>query len=201
MSKHHLKHKEKQDKKQRILEAAIMVFATQGFRNSAVADVAKAASVATGTVYLYFENKADLFIQTMQNVVGRQLQEIKNAISGEDSALERLYRFIDMNVVLFTTNREVLKFMVLEWRQCEEFYKTHPAFKPLDEYLVFVTELCAAAVDSGEIRRVNPRSLAYIIVGSMDFVLTRWLEENEPADLELISKEIASVLRHGLKLP
>ena len=52
----------KEEKSLRILDAAIRVFARKGFYNSTIADVAKVAEVAEGTIYLYFKNKDDLLI-------------------------------------------------------------------------------------------------------------------------------------------
>ncbi|RPJ78250.1 MAG: TetR/AcrR family transcriptional regulator, partial [Deltaproteobacteria bacterium] len=52
--------KEKTDKHHKILEAAIKVFAEQGFFRSTISQIAKEAGVADGTIYLYFKNKDDI---------------------------------------------------------------------------------------------------------------------------------------------
>ena len=48
---------EKSTKYNRILEAAVKIFAEQGFFQSTVSQIAKEAGVADGTIYLYFKNK------------------------------------------------------------------------------------------------------------------------------------------------
>ena len=58
-----IKTKGKNDKYQRIMEAAISVFAKQGFYQSTISQVAKEAGVADGTIYLYFKSKDDILIQ------------------------------------------------------------------------------------------------------------------------------------------
>ena len=57
------------DKYQRILEAAITVFAEQGYFQSTVAQIAKEAGVADGTIYLYFKNKDDILVQFYKPVL------------------------------------------------------------------------------------------------------------------------------------
>ena len=49
------------DKREAILRAATCVFARNGYFNSKVADIASAAGVADGTVYLYFKSKEEIF--------------------------------------------------------------------------------------------------------------------------------------------
>ena len=56
-----------EEKRQRILEGAIRAFAASGFHRTRVSDVAKAAGVADGTIYLYFEGKDDLLSQIFRS--------------------------------------------------------------------------------------------------------------------------------------
>ena len=55
------------DKRRRIIDAAVNVFSERGFFNSRVNDVAEAAGVAGGTIYLYFKNKDDLLISVFDS--------------------------------------------------------------------------------------------------------------------------------------
>ncbi len=48
------------DKRRRILEAAITVFAQKGYFTARITDIARSAGVADGTIYLYFNNKEDI---------------------------------------------------------------------------------------------------------------------------------------------
>src|SRR6478609_5975894 len=57
------------DKREAILRAAIDVFAERGFFNAQVADVARAAGVAAGTVYLYFRGKDDLLVSIFERTM------------------------------------------------------------------------------------------------------------------------------------
>ena len=55
------------EKRQRILDAALRIFAERGFYTAKVSEVARAAGVADGTIYLYFENKDDLLISLFED--------------------------------------------------------------------------------------------------------------------------------------
>ena len=111
------------DKRDAILRAAIDVFAARGFFNAQVADVARAAGVAAGTVYLYFRSKDDLLVsifeRTMREAIaeGRAARRRPRAIRASGCArsralhLDRLGRDRNLAVVFQVELRQSTKFM------------------------------------------------------------------------------------------
>src|SRR5205809_5666355 len=79
-------------KREAILRAAIDVFAERGFFNAQVADVARAAGVAAGTVYLYFESKDDLLVSIFDRSMRDGLAAGRAAVANLDDPRERLRR-------------------------------------------------------------------------------------------------------------
>jgi len=74
-----------------IIEAAAKVFAERGVANTAVSEVARAASVAKGTIYLYFEDKDDIVLGVVQSIVDRMMVGIDRLLASPGaSAVERL---------------------------------------------------------------------------------------------------------------
>ena len=71
---------EKNNKYHQILEAAVRVFARQGFHQSTVAQIAKDAGVADGTIYLYFKSKDDLLISLFESRMERVIAHLTEAI-------------------------------------------------------------------------------------------------------------------------
>ena len=69
-------------KRDAILRAAIDVFAERGFFNAQVADVARAAGVAAGTVYLYFRSKDDLLVSIFERTMREAFAEARAAVAG-----------------------------------------------------------------------------------------------------------------------
>ena len=70
------------DKRDAILKAAMKVFAQNGFFQSQVADVARVAGVAAGTVYLYFRSKDDLLVSIFERTMKEAIAEGKAALAG-----------------------------------------------------------------------------------------------------------------------
>ena len=186
------------DKRRAILDAAVEIFAKHGFSDATISDVADRANIAGGTVYLYFKNKEDLLIQAMNEIISSRLAEIKLAISHVENPVERLYQMILLHVEHFSNDPYVVKFLVSEWRQSEEFYQLNPEYNPFREYIDYVASICQEAIDAGFIRALNSRTFAYIIVGTMDFVLTQWVTKCETLDPYKIAEEVRDILRHGV---
>ena len=84
---------DKSTKRGRIIEAAIAVFAKKGFHSARVSDIASAAGVADGTIYLYFKNKEDLLIQVFLETMDTILTSQEDALRDESDPVERLKIF------------------------------------------------------------------------------------------------------------
>src|SRR5262249_18639153 len=79
-------------KRDAIPRAAIDVFAGRGFFNAQVADVARAAGVAAGTVYLYFRGKDDLLVCIFERTMREALADARSAIARVNDPRQRLKR-------------------------------------------------------------------------------------------------------------
>src|SRR5438034_6452619 len=77
-------------KRERILRAAIDVFAQNGYFNSKVSEIAKAAGVADGTIYLYFDGKEDVLITIFREHTRSYLQSLERAMANVRRAEERI---------------------------------------------------------------------------------------------------------------
>src|SRR5262249_37036949 len=79
-----------QGKRERILEAAVRVFAAEGFYNAKVAQIAEQAGVADGTIYLYFKSKDDLLISLFEDRMEGINANLRNALAAASSAGDKL---------------------------------------------------------------------------------------------------------------
>src|SRR5512145_3494808 len=77
-------------KRERILRAAIKIFSHKGFFNAKVSEIARAAGVADGTIYLYFKNKDDLLISLFEEKMGEIVVDIRGKVADGGDPLARL---------------------------------------------------------------------------------------------------------------
>src|SRR5436853_6561303 len=95
------------DKRTRIMDAAIKVFAERGFFTATVAEIARAAGVADGTIYLYFKSKDDLLLRLFDEKMTELLAEARSALEQGGPASVRLKRFIQLHFALVERDPEL----------------------------------------------------------------------------------------------
>src|SRR5512146_3333589 len=106
----------KADKRDAILRAAIDVFADRGFFNAQVADVARAAGVAAGTVYLYFKSKDDLLVSIFDRSMRDGLAAGRAAVADLHDPCERLRRLARGHLARLGSDRNLAIVFQVELR-------------------------------------------------------------------------------------
>lgn len=187
------------DKRKEIISAAIEVFARKGYNKANIMEVAAKAGVATGTVYLYFKNKDDLLLQSMKTMMDGNLAEIKKKLVTEQKSIDKLFMFFYHHIEVFTRKPSMARFLVVELRQSEEFYKRYPSYNPYLEYHDYVQELVKKAIKEGTTFAYNPTTISCIILGTMDAIVTQWIIHPAGINLESVVKEVRQVLHNGMK--
>ncbi len=190
--------KEESDKYGRIIEAATRVFAEKGFFKSTVSDVARAAEVAEGTIYLYFKNKDDLLISIFETSMDMFIREMEQALTGIDDVKDRLRRLITLHLSLVENHRELAQVLHIELRQSTMFMREYTGDK-LKQYLRFIHEIIEDGQAQGVFRReADPYVLRRTIFGALDEVGLKWVLSKRKGPLEQFSKQIADLFLNGL---
>ena len=132
---------QKQDKHARILDAAVKVFAEHGFFNATIAEIAREAGVADGTIYLYFKSKDELLFRLFDEKMQELLEEAKSQIAQEIDAPSKLTRFIHLHFALVEKSPALASVLIVELRQSAQLLKqiekakeTPMGEKPLREF-------------------------------------------------------------------
>src|SRR4029077_18593957 len=92
------------DKRQRILQAAVKVFARKGYHGAKVSEIARRADVADGTIYLYFRNKEDILVSLFDEVMAEQLESKRHEVIDLVGAPARLLRIAEQHLELLGGN-------------------------------------------------------------------------------------------------
>src|SRR6478609_7991620 len=93
------------DKRAAILRAATSVFAEKGFFNAKVADIAKAAGVADGTVYLYFKNKDDVLHSIFDRAMDEFISDGRRELATLSTPEDKLRRIAELHLERLSADR------------------------------------------------------------------------------------------------
>src|SRR3712207_1331909 len=122
------------DKREAILRAAIHVFARNGYFNSKVADVARVAGVADGTVYLYFKSKEEILHSIFDQSAGAALAEARRLTADIEDPREKLRRIARLHLERLGADRDLAIVFQVELRGSTKFMEEFSA-AALAEYL------------------------------------------------------------------
>jgi AcrR family transcriptional regulator len=92
-----------------ILEAARSVFATKGFNDATVDDIANAAGVAKGTVYLYYRSKRDIYFSALKSGIQQMHSALEDQLKAESTTEGKLRALIAVKLAYFDENRDFFK--------------------------------------------------------------------------------------------
>lgn len=179
--------------RRRLLEAAEQVFGELGFRRASIAEIVRRAGVAQGTFYLYFASKEDIFRALVRHMSHELRKAIATAVAGlsdrfeiEREGYRTFFRFVLAHRFLY---RIVLESQFVDEAVYREYYQ-----RLAEGY----ARGLAKAMADGQIRRMDPETLAYCLMGIAHFLGMRWVlwENREPPE-EVLEAAMA-LIREGI---
>lgn len=188
------------DKRQRILDAAVRVFAQKGYFASRVSDVARRAGIADGTIYLYFQNKDDVLVSLFDEIMSEHVEAGRReveAAGGRGGAPAQLMAIAEHHLRLLGGNRELAVVFQVELRQSTKFMARFTATW-LKDYFDLLQGVIEAGQREGTIRKELRRKLAsHAFFGILDEMVTTWVLSPQEYDLPGLAAGAVDLFLHG----
>jgi TetR/AcrR family fatty acid metabolism transcriptional regulator len=186
------------DKREAILRAAIRVFARNGYFNSKVADIARAAGVADGTVYLYFKSKEEIlhsiFDRSMEEVIGEGRREL----AALRDPREKLHRIAQLHLERLGADRDLAVVFQVELRGSTKFMEEFSA-AGFAEYLGLIRQTFEEGQRVGLFRsELNAKVVAKIFFGALDEMATNWILSKRRYKLAPMADEVLDIFLEGV---
>jgi len=187
-------------KRERLLKAAIKVFARDGFFKAKVEEIARHAGVATGTTYLYFKNKDDLLISIFEEEMTPIIERIKAELSNQTSPEERISTFISRHFAMVEQNPDLALLLEVELRQSNKFLHEYQG-STFKEYLDLIGEAFADGQQDGTFRQdIHPSIFKQMVFGAIDQISTNWtLSRTKKFKLQDVAGQISNALLSGVR--
>ena len=163
------------DKRRVILDAAVAVFARQGFHTCRVADIADEAGVAYGLVYHYFGSKDEVLDTIFLERWRLMLDLIREVDARPVSAREKLQAIASFIIDSYRHDPEVMKVIIVEvTRAANSFGQTHLA--EIREAYQLIGEIVTKAQAEGSFKsQIDSRFAAMAFYGAIEQLLTGWI--------------------------
>ena len=186
------------DKREAILRAATRVFAESGYFNSKVADVARVAGVADGTVYLYFKSKEEILRSIFERSVGEAIADARAQVAELDDAREKLRRIARLHLERLGADRDLAVVFQVELRGSTKFMEEFSA-AGLAAYLRLIRETLEEGQRAGLFRaELNAKVVAKILFGALDEMATNWILSPRPYKLAPLADQVLDIFLNGV---
>jgi TetR/AcrR family fatty acid metabolism transcriptional regulator len=186
-------------KRDAILRAAIDVFAERGYFNAQVADVARAAGVAAGTVYLYFKSKDDLLVSIFERSMREGLTDSRAAVADLPDPPERLRRLARGHLARLGNDRNLAIVFQVELRQSTKFMERFSSTL-LRDYLGLIRQAIADGQRDGLFRAdIKPTAAAKMLFGALDEMATNWILSRRRYSLEAEADDVVDLFINGAR--
>ena len=186
------------DKRAAILRAATRVFARNGYFNSKVADIARAAKVADGTVYLYFKSKEEILHSIFDQNMAEAIAAGRKLIENLDDPREKLRRIAKLHLERLGADRDLAVVFQVELRGSTKFMEEFSA-AGFAEYLALLRRTFEEGQRVGVFRKeLNATVAAKILFGALDEMATNWIISKRNYKLEPMADVVMDVFLNGV---
>jgi TetR/AcrR family fatty acid metabolism transcriptional regulator len=187
------------DKYQRILEAAVSVFAEKGFHAARVSDVADRASVADGTIYLYFRNKEELLMTAINAAFDAFMSRARSELEAIASPAGKLRRLAQLHLEALGVNRDLAVVFQMELRQSARFLAPFS-----HEHMIEYFGLVRSAIREGQAQGIfrpelRDKIAANCFFGALDEMVTSWVLDESNYRLSDVADSVADIILLGLE--
>ncbi|MDR6999075.1 TetR family transcriptional regulator [Neobacillus niacini] len=186
------------NKKERIIHAAIDVFCEKGIEKTKVSDIVKKAGIAQGTFYIYFSSKLSVMPSIAQVMVDKMITEINKKVNKTDSFLDQLKSVIEAVFSITKDYREIHAMVYAGLATAEFLQEWETLYSP---YYAWMSEFLSHAKDAGILRNtIDPDQTAVLLIGLIETVAEQtFLYSHGDRDMaDIKKKEVLEFALHGL---
>ncbi|WP_102399522.1 TetR/AcrR family transcriptional regulator [Haloimpatiens massiliensis] len=167
--------------KKAIFESSVKVFSKYGYERATMDEIAANANVAKGTLYYHFKSKQEIFEYIITKGINMIREEVSEVVNAEKTYISRLRELCRVQLSIIYKNGDFFKVIMSQlWGQHITNLKLRDA---IGKYIEFIEENLRDAMKNGEVRKGEPKFMAYTFFGVLC----------SAAVYELINKDIKDV--------
>jgi TetR/AcrR family transcriptional regulator, fatty acid metabolism regulator protein len=183
-----------EDRRRRILDAAVRVFAARGYHGARVGDIATEAGVAHGLLYHYFSSKDQVLETVFRDNFGELLERFRAVEASDEPAAEKLAGIAKILLRTWRNDPDLVTVMV---RDVARSARLQEQIAEVGEAFAIVQRVIEDGQRQGSFRNdVDARLASWIVYGGLEEVLTGWVLGQLPDGEE----EVARAERTAIEL-
>jgi TetR/AcrR family transcriptional regulator, fatty acid metabolism regulator protein len=188
----------RQQRHQRILDAATRVFATKGYHATLVDEIAAEADTSKGGVYFHFPNKQAIFLALLDHLADMLRDRIQVALASQDEPLARAEAALHVVLDTFGSHRPLTRLFMVEALGAGPEFNVR-MIQMRASFAELIRLQLDAAVSSGAIPPLDTATAATAWFGAINEVVTHWALARHPGRLEDVYPTLRALLLRGVQ--
>lgn len=188
------------NKREKIIAAAARFFGEKGYHNTTTAEVAEAAGVAAGTIYIYFSSKEDLLVAVFEEFLEKHMVRLREGVETEVGPEAKLRRLIVLGLALMEENPDSARIFLSQLRQSTTMIKM-VAKRSSRAYRSIIESILDEGIRSGVFRPMNTPAVATMVFGSFQNLVLDWVADDCSYRLTGLADEATTYILRGAACP
>jgi len=186
----------REDRRRRLLEAAVRVFARAGYHGSRVGDIAEEAGVAHGLLYHYFSSKEEVLRTIFRENWGELLERFRAVEGSDEPADEKLEGIAKILLRTWRNDPDLVTVMVREVARSRHLQEEVGAVR---EAFAIVQRIVEQGQEEGLFRsELDPRLASWLVYGGLEEILTGWVLGQLPDEGEAVARAEQTAIQLAL---
>ncbi|MCP4141205.1 MAG: isochorismate synthase [Chloroflexi bacterium] len=186
-----------QQTRERILDAALSVFANKGYHDTRMDDIVAEASSSKGAVYFHFPGKEKLFLALVDKFADLLEARLSAAIAAEQGGMRRVEAALDAGLAVFGEYRRLAKLFLVQAVGLGQIFESK-RLQILDKFAHLIQTHLDEAITDGDILPLDSQITAYAWVGAINELIMRWVQQGEPTP-ERIAPALRTTLLNSIQ--
>ncbi|MGI6550509.1 MAG: TetR/AcrR family transcriptional regulator [Syntrophomonadales bacterium] len=184
-------------KRDRIIEAAQVIFARKGYYQAKIEEIAELAEVGKGTVYEYFVSKQELYKEMFKVILSRYTAHVTTEDAAKMPAELRIRYLLEMHLRYMLENRQHMPTNFGDLGGMDEEILSW-MYDMRKESLSRLTAMFEEGIARGELKDIDPEMAANLLLGAMRGITLPLLIEGTYDDSSRVAAEVTDILFHGM---
>jgi AcrR family transcriptional regulator len=188
------------DTRERILEAAVKVFASKGYHDAKVDDIVAESRTSKGAFYFYFPSKQDIFLALVDAFAELLESRLRQRLEEETSGMARLDQALQICLEIFGQYRSLAKIALIQATGLGETFE-QKRLEINQRFARIIKENLDEAIAEGSLPAQDTEIVAYAWIGALNEIVLRWIFTGKPDPEETLPALRAFLLRSVGSLP
>jgi TetR/AcrR family transcriptional regulator, fatty acid metabolism regulator protein len=189
-----------EERKERILEAALSVFSRRGYRDAAMDEIAGESETSKGGVYFHFPNKQTIFLALLDRMAKLLMQRAETAIEAEPDPIRRIDAALLVVLKTFGDHRSLARLFLVEALGAGREFNDK-MLEMRRDFAGLITKHLDDAVAEGAIPPLDTHLAGLAWFGALNEVVTHWVLDENPEPLEQHYPALRDLLRRSIGVP